>query len=100
MYDLMFIARAPMHYLDKMNHEDWSEGNRAFGFLTSTVQDCIDHGHFAGQSAESLSFLIWSCVHGMVALEIRDRCKGLCTTDPKVVFDKAFESFIRILEIL
>ena len=69
MYDLMFIARAPMHFLDKMKHEDWNEGNRAFSFLTLTVQDCIDKGHFAGHTAESLSFLIWSCVHGMVALE-------------------------------
>ena len=100
MYDLMFIARAPMDYLDKMNDEHWEEGKRAFGYLVQTVQDCIDSGRLKGHDAESLSYVIWSTVHGMVALEIRDRCKGISAEDPNVIFRSAFEAFIRILDTL
>jgi len=100
MYDLMFIAKAPMHYLEKIENNNWNEGKRAFDFLSQTVRDCISAGHFAGQAPDSLSFLIWSCVHGMVALEIRDRCKGVTCGDPKVVFQGAFEAFIKILDKL
>ncbi|MFZ4521067.1 MAG: TetR/AcrR family transcriptional regulator [Bacteroidales bacterium] len=100
MYDLMFIARAPMDYLEKKNDADWDEGKRAFGYLVQTVQDCLDSGLFKGHDADPLSFVIWSTVHGMVALEIRDRCKGISDEDPKVIFRSAFEAFIRMLDSL
>jgi len=98
MYDLMFIAKAPMHYLEKMDKQKWDEGNRAFDFLVLTVKECIATGRFKGFDADSLSFLIWSTVHGMVALEIRDRCRGISGEDPKVVFKGAFDTFIKVLE--
>ena len=100
MYDLMFIARAPMHYLDKMEEEDWNEGKGAFDFLGMTVKECISVGRFKGHDPDSLSFMIWSFVHGLVALEIRDRCKGICKDDPEVIFSGAFNSFIKVLEAI
>ncbi len=98
MYDLMFIARAPMQFLEKMEEEKWDEGRVAFEFLSATVAECIAAGRFAGHDPFSLSFMIWSCVHGMVALEIRDRCKGITCENPETVFRGAFESFIKVLE--
>jgi len=98
MYDLMFIAKAPMHYLEKMEEEKWSEGKTTFEFLSNTVGECIASGRFAGHDADSLSFMIWSCVHGMVALEIRDRCKGISGDGPEKVFRDAFEALIKVLE--
>lgn len=99
-YDLMFIARAPMHFLEKMEQEDWDEGQRAFDFLLFTVQDCINKGHFKGHDAESLSFMFWSMVHGMVALVVRDRCKGICSTDPDPIFNGAFKAFIKVIQTI
>ncbi|MEI6681080.1 MAG: TetR/AcrR family transcriptional regulator [Bacteroidota bacterium] len=98
MYDLMFIAKAPMHYLEKMAEEKWSEGKTTFEFLSNTVAECIAAGRFAGHDADSLSFMIWSCVHGMVALEIRDRCKGISGETPQEIFRGAFETFVKVIE--
>ena len=100
MYDLMFIAKAPMHFLEKMEEHNWSEGKVAFDFLLNTVEECIAAGRFAGHDPCGLSFMIWSCVHGMVALEIRDRCKGISCEDPDTIFRGAFEAFIKILDVL
>jgi AcrR family transcriptional regulator len=98
MYDLMFIAKAPMNYIEKLQQQEWHEGKQAFDFLTLTVEECISSGRFHGHDAASLSYVIWSCVHGMVALEIRDRCKGISSEDPEVIFKGAFEAFIKVLE--
>ena len=100
MYDLMFIARAPMQYLEKIDEEHWTEGKRAFDYLRDTVAECIEKGHFRGHQADALSFLIWSCVHGMVALHVRDRCKGLSDKEPEVIFNQSFEALIKILDII
>ena len=100
MYDLMFIAKAPMDYLEKMEQLQWNEGQRAFDFLVITVNECIAAGRFKGYLADPLSFMLWSTVHGMVALEIRDRCKGITIEDPELVLRGAFEALIKILETI
>jgi AcrR family transcriptional regulator len=100
MYDLMFIAKAPMDYLDKMDEEQWNEGKRAFDFLMVTVAECIEKGYFKGHQTNPLSFLIWSAVHGMVALHVRDRCKGITHEEPEVVFEGAFQSLLKILDTI
>jgi AcrR family transcriptional regulator len=100
MYDLMFIAKAPMDYLDKMEEEKWNEGKRAFDFLTETVSECIQKGHFSGHECNPLSFLIWSSVHGMVALHVRERCRGISEEDPEMTLLGAFESLIKILDVI
>jgi AcrR family transcriptional regulator len=100
MYDLMFIVKAPMDYLEKMHQEEWHEGKAAFDILQETVAACIAGGRFQGHESGSLSFLVWSVVHGMVALQIRDRCKGVSDEDPEIIFKHAFEAFIKVLEKL
>jgi len=76
-YDLMFIIRSPMNALEKekkKNELDWEEGDRAFGFLVNTIEECIAKGYFKGMNAEVLAFTTWSMVHGICSLEIRNRC--------------------------
>lgn len=75
-YDLMFIIRSPMNALEKEKKEelDWEEGDRAFGFLVNTIEECIAKGYFKGMNAEVLAFTTWSMVHGICSLEIRNRC--------------------------
>lgn len=72
-YDLMFIMRAPMKASE--NEEDWEQGGRSHQILTTTVADCIRDGHFKGMSPEVVSFMIWSQVHGICSMMIRERMK-------------------------
>ncbi len=72
LYDLMFIMRAPGRII--VAEEEWKMGMRSYELLRADVQACIDAGSIKGESAETISFALWSLVHGMVSLHIRDRC--------------------------
>lgn len=69
-YDMMFLHPAP---LKPIEGESWHAPDETFGFLQETVQDCIDQGYFEPRPLPELLMMIWSCVHGMVSLEIRCR---------------------------
>jgi len=71
MYDLMFIMRPPMEKV----HEtmDWDCGMRSFMFLKNVVAECIEKDAIKLKDPESASLLLWSEVHGLVSLYIRER---------------------------
>jgi AcrR family transcriptional regulator len=71
-YDLMFIQRAPMKKLKEMGC-DWENGDAALTRLKATVSECMEKGLIAKTDPDLLSMSIWSMVHGLVALAIRDR---------------------------
>lgn len=71
LYDLMFIMQAPMNMLDNACH--WTEGDRVFDYLVDTVRQCQAGGRMQGHDPSTLSFSIWSAMHGMCALYCRDR---------------------------
>ncbi len=96
-YDLMFIVRSPMNALDKESNE-WTEGDNAFNFLVATIQECIDKGYFQGMHTEILSFTVWAMVHGIVSLEIRNRCKVVSALNQENLAFKANNMVIEILE--
>lgn len=66
-YELMFIAQNPLRGVEKP--EDWKMGTLTFDNLIAVVQECQAQGRFAGKDPLRLSFLIWSCVHGICALK-------------------------------
>ncbi len=72
-YDLMFIIRAPMNAAE--NEADWACGFRTFALLQQTILDCQAAGYLTRFEPNALSFMVWSTVHGMVTLVIRDRLK-------------------------
>jgi AcrR family transcriptional regulator len=98
LYDLMFIIRSPMDAISKMDDPDWKEGNSAFHFLVHTVTECIEQGYFKGLNAEILSFTVWSMVHGICSLEIRDRCSVISEINQKDLAQKANNMVLEILE--
>jgi AcrR family transcriptional regulator len=98
MYDLMFNLKAPMEFLDTIHKDEWDEGKRTFDMLRNTVLDCIKAGHFKGHALEPLSFLIWSCVHGMCMLEIRGRTKGVCMEKPGEIVMEGYQEFLKLME--
>ncbi|MEM6344245.1 MAG: TetR/AcrR family transcriptional regulator [Bacteroidota bacterium] len=72
-YDLMFLVRSPMHA--EKNLDSWDCGYMTFGVLHQTVLDIQASGRMKDHDAHALTFLIWSSVHGMVSLVIRERLK-------------------------
>jgi AcrR family transcriptional regulator len=100
MYDLMFNLKAPMEFLEAIHQEEWNEGKATFDVLKTTVKDCISIGHFKGHRLEPLSFLIWSMVHGMCSLEIRQRTKGVNLKKPGTIVAEGYKEFLKILEKL
>lgn len=98
MYDLMFNMKAPMAFLESLNKEEWNEGKGTFDVLKTTVNQCMDKGHFKGHHLEPLSFAIWSMVHGMASLYISQRIKGVNLTEPETMLMKGYEEFVMILD--
>ena len=69
-YDLMFIQREPMKKLEDCS---WENGDAAIGLLKITVEECMEKGYIAKADPAMTSLFVWSAVHGLVALAIRDR---------------------------
>jgi len=97
-YDLMFSLKEPMEFLDDIQAKDWAEGAATFEVLRATVQECIKAGHFKGHSLEPLSYMIWSCVHGMCSLEIRARTKGVHLNNPDTIVSDAYNEYLKLIE--
>lgn len=76
-YDLMFIMRGPVRKLK--GPEEWDMGKRAYEFLRTNVEDCIDAGYFSGYSSNVVAFAMWASVHGIASLFVRERC--MCPED-------------------
>jgi len=97
LYDLMFIINAPMKSIKK-DESDWEEGSRAFAFLVNTIQECISKGYFVGMQPEILAFTVWSMVHGIASLEIRNRCSVVENLNEKDLARKASDLVNEILD--
>lgn len=100
MYDLMFNMKAPIEFLDAVHEEEWNEGKGTFAVLKNTVQECIEKGYFKGHRLEPLSFMIWSLVHGMCCLEIRQRSKGVNLCNPETIVMESYNEFLKIMDKL
>jgi AcrR family transcriptional regulator len=74
MYDLMFVMQAPMDDL-ACRDEHWEDGLRAFGLLEKVITDCIDAGYFKEQDVQTTALTIWSYMHGLVTIYLKDRMK-------------------------
>jgi len=100
MYDLIFILKAPMEFLETIQKDEWDEGKASFDLLKTTVKQCMDAGHFKGHTLEPLSFLIWGCVHGMCSLEIGSRTKNVNIKNPENIVRDAYDEFLNIINKL
>ena len=100
MYDLMFIVKAPMEFIESTEKVAWNEGVDTFNALKKTVEECMNAGHFEGHSLEALSFMIWSLVHGMCCLEIRQRTKGVKFSNPDTILYEGYNEYLKIIKKL
>jgi AcrR family transcriptional regulator len=69
-YNLMFIEREPMKNLSGC---EWENGDAALTILRATVQECMEKGYLAKGDPHLVSLSVWSTVHGLVSLAIRER---------------------------
>ncbi len=96
LYDLMFIAQSTSR---GMQEGTWPEGHRTYDVLRQIVQAGLDGGWLRGDSAETVSFLLWSAVHGMASLEIRDRCVVLAEACRDTVHEDAYALMLQMLAL-
>lgn len=71
-YELMFIMDEPMKVIDETGCA-WEPGDTAINALKATVTECIEKNYLAKADAHLVSLSVWSFVHGLVSLAIRDR---------------------------
>jgi len=72
-YSLMFIDSEPMQKLAEKGCDDWKPGDLAIQRLKETVIECIGKGYLQEGDPHIISLSIWSFVHGLMALAIRER---------------------------
>jgi AcrR family transcriptional regulator len=82
-YSLMFIMGEPMKKMSELGC-DWKPGDAALGRLKETVTECMEKGYLAKGDPYQASLAVWSFVHGLVSLAIRQRLEKF-VPDEKMV---------------
>jgi AcrR family transcriptional regulator len=72
LYGLMFMDKAPMNNL-QINGESWVCGQNAHNLLRTTVMQCFEKENLTEMEIDVHTMSIWSYVHGLTSLGIRDR---------------------------
>lgn len=104
LYELMFVMKDPMEYLEVNCVEtEWEEGERVFDFLLQTVRDCQQVGYFKGLDPNHVAMEAWASVHGMCALYVSGHLKSMMqvvfeSDDQEGMIENAFRVLARYLE--
>lgn len=78
-YDLMFIMRAPLQEI--ACHDKWDAGDNAFQILVETVNAGIAAGMIRNEDPMVIAMTLWSAMHGLVSLYIRQRFQSMNKVD-------------------
>ncbi|MHA4740269.1 TetR/AcrR family transcriptional regulator [Dyadobacter sp. MSC1_007] len=97
-YDLMFIMRAPMQQIK--NEEKWEALDCAFGYLLQTLTACFEEKKIRQADLHVTAIMVWSYVHGLVSLYVRERMCILMMPDDAVreVLYGSFDLFLANLK--
>jgi len=91
-YNLMFIMRSPVRKV--LGQGELNVGLRSYELFKSDVQSAIDSGILKNANADIAAFGLWSQVHGIVSLILRNRCTMM---DKDCLPEIAMEAFSFIL---
>jgi AcrR family transcriptional regulator len=94
LYDLMFIMWGPMDALKDDTH--WHCGMRAHDGLKQMVRECIETGKMKELDVDVASMAIWSFVHGIVSLRIRNRFRMCQPEDLEKLIPAAVETMLQL----
>ncbi|MBI5661729.1 MULTISPECIES: TetR/AcrR family transcriptional regulator [Ignavibacterium] len=92
-YDVMFISRTPAKEIKKSEH--WEEGERTYEILKLNIKQAMEAGYFKDVDLEVAAFSLWSFVHGISALFVRERLSMLPTEFLKPLINRALEFLSR-----
>jgi AcrR family transcriptional regulator len=97
-YDLMFVMRAPLAEIKQK--EKWAAGECAFGYLLETLTQCLDEKRIKPADSFVIAMTVWSYVHGLVTLYIRERMCILDMPDENVreMMSISLETFLNQLK--
>ncbi len=104
-YELMFVEREPMQYIEDCADKDWEEGKESFSTLVSNVQACKDAGYFKGLATEQMAMILWSTLHGLCTLQLNGHIDFIKEHKDYLhhidnILDSTFVTFIAMLEQL
>ncbi len=69
--------------------ETLGRSRQTFHVLVDAVQDCIDANVFRPEDPETVAFVLWATVHGVVSLELAG---SLREADRQVIFERAMRT--------
>jgi AcrR family transcriptional regulator len=96
-YELMFILSCTMEAL-AVKEEFWKDGAVAIGMLKENVKACIDAGYFRKDlDPDQTSLILWSQVHGLVSLFIKERLNIYSVDDKEDFMLKSFNVFFSLI---
>jgi AcrR family transcriptional regulator len=98
-YNLMFIQEEPMKKISELGCE-WIGGDSAIARLKDTVSECMEKGYIAKADPHLVSLGVWSFVHGLVSLAIRERMEKFVPQKEMVlpVMKQSLNWFVNNLE--
>ena len=97
LYDLMFIMTAPMETL-ACRDEIWEDGMKSFGLLKFVIEDCVRAGYFkADIDSEIASLTIWSYMHGLVTIYLKNRMNMFGDNREKERMSASYILFIEMI---
>lgn len=100
LYELMFVQSAPIDFVEASEETSWSEGSNAFFYLKQTLTDCKTTGRFPILDIEPTAFVIWSTLHGMVTLQIKNRCKAISPDNRAAIVEMGYKNLVHLLHSL
>lgn len=98
LYDLLFITRAPMEYIE--NQECWKLGMATHAFFQETVQACVDQRYFKSTDTETIAYTLWCHAHGLVSLFVRERMRMYPGEQRQELAEKSFAMIVKMAESL
>lgn len=97
LYELMFILKPPMKAAEALDPE-WNIGQKNYDLLKEAVAECMEEGSIRLEEVESGAFMIWSMVHGLVALRINKHCEMMMREDLPFIANQAYITFENLLK--
>lgn len=102
-YELMFVEREPMQYIEDCADKDWDEGKESFETLVDNIKACQEIGYFNDMDAVSVAMLAWSTLHGLCMLKIHGHLDFIKEHKDQLhhidnILEDTFSTFIKMLE--
>ncbi len=88
-YDLMFIMRGPIKKINE--NEEREIALRSYEFLKENIKDCLDTSVILKAKIDVITFSLWSYIHGVASLIIRDRCIMFSEEELPVIVEAALD---------